>query len=105
MSIAATLDDPSIGVVDADGVLLAGPVDPSKTLIWHGSSLKTTLTVAGDEVPRRVLTDGALKAQLFVATQGTSTDRREALVSCWPSARASAAGALPTTAGTQKDDQ
>jgi hypothetical protein len=29
----------------------------------------------------------------------------DALVSCWPSARASDRGALPASAGTQEDDQ
>ena len=105
MTVAATLDDPPVGVNDADGVLLAGPVDPSEPTLLHHSSLRSTLTVAGGEVPWRVLTDGALTAQLPVATRGTSTERREALVSCWPSARASDAGALPTSAGNTEDDQ
>jgi hypothetical protein len=63
------------------------------------------LTAAGDEVPWQVLIDGALRARLPVAAQGTSTDRREALVSRWPSKRASAEGALPTAAGDTEDDQ
>jgi hypothetical protein len=63
------------------------------------------LTVAGGEVPWRVLIDGALRARLPVAAQGTSTDRREALVSRWPSDRASTLGALPTAAGLTEDDQ
>jgi hypothetical protein len=46
-----------------------------------------------------------LIAQLPAATRGTSTERREALVSSWPSARASALGALPTSADNTKDDQ
>jgi hypothetical protein len=104
MAIAASLEDPSIGINDARGVLLAGPVDASEPAL-HSSSCRSTLTVAGGEVPWRVLTDGALTAQLPVATRGTSTERREALVSSWPSARASDAGALPTSAGTTEDDQ
>ena len=57
------------------------------------------------EVPWRVLIDGALRVRLPVAAQGTATDRREALVSYWPSARTSDAGALPTAAGIPEDDQ
>ena len=101
MSDAPALDDPPVGVDDADRVFFAGPVDPRK----HLTTPLAWLTVAGGEVPWRVLIDGALTAQLPVATQGTSTDRREALVSCWPSTRASAAGALPATAGIPEDDQ
>jgi hypothetical protein len=65
----------------------------------------SALTTIGGEVPWRVLIDGALAAQLPVATQDTSTERREALVSCWPSARASTLGALPASADTPEDDQ
>jgi hypothetical protein len=47
-----------------------------------------------------------LTARLPVARSGhTSTDRREAQVSCWASARASAVGALPTTVGNTEDGQ
>jgi hypothetical protein len=105
VAVAAALQDPPLAVDDAAGVLLAGPVDPSETTITHVCSLRPALTVAGGEVPWRVLTDGALTARLPVAARGTSTERREALVSCWPSARASDAGALPTSAGTKEDDQ
>jgi hypothetical protein len=106
VAIATALHDPPVTVVDADRVLLAGPINASKRVaLAHNSSSPSTLTVAGGEVPWRVLTDGALTAQLPVATRGTSTERREALVSRWPSARASDAGALPTSAGTTKDDQ
>jgi hypothetical protein len=52
-----------------------------------------------------VLIDGALTVRLPVAAQGTSTDRREALVLCWPSARASDVGAALTTVGNTEDDQ
>jgi hypothetical protein len=97
--------DAPIGVDHAAGVLLAGPVDPREATLTHDPSSPDTLTVAGGEVPWRSLTDGALTAQLPVAAQGTSTDRREALVSSWPSERASDLGALPTAAGTQEDDQ
>jgi hypothetical protein len=47
----------------------------------------------------------SLTARLPVATQGTSTERRKAPVSSWPSARASADGGLPTPAGNTEDDQ
>ena len=91
MAIAAPLDDPAVAVGDASGVLLAGPIDPGAATLVHDSSLRpVTLTAAGGEVPWRVLIDGALTARLPVASSGTSTDRREALVSHWPSARASA---------------
>jgi len=43
--------------------------------------------------------------ELVHATQGTSTDHRETLVSSWPSARASALGVLPVTVGNREDDQ
>jgi hypothetical protein len=79
MPIAATLHDPPVDVDHADRVLLAGPVDPSEA-IPHDSSLPSMLTVAGGELPWWSLTDGALMARLPVATRGTSTDRREALV-------------------------
>jgi hypothetical protein len=105
MAVAAALDDPALGVAHAHGVLLAGPVDPGELFPTHDCSFRRTLTVAGGEVPWWSLTDGALTAQLPVATEGTSTERREALVSCWPSARASELGALPASAGTQEDDQ
>jgi hypothetical protein len=105
MPVAAPLDDPPIGVDHADGVLLIGPIDSSEGITDDSSLQPTTLTAAGGEVPWRVLIDGALRARLPVAAQGTSTDRREALVSCWPSTRASAVGALPATAGTTEDDQ
>jgi len=63
------------------------------------------LTAIGGEVPWRVLIHGAQTAQLPVAALGTSTVRREALVSHWPSARASGAGALPTTADLLEVDE
>ena len=106
MTVAASFDDPPIAIVDAHRVLGAGPINSSGPTLTHNSSLQPTiLTAAGDEVPWRLLIDGALRARLPVAAQGTSTDRREALVSRWPSARASNAGALPTAAGTTEDDQ
>jgi hypothetical protein len=105
MPVAAALDDPPVTIDDAHRVLLAGPIDASEPTLCHLCSLLTVLTATGGEVPWRVLTDGALRAQLPVATPGTSTQRREALVSSWPSARASDAGALPTSAGNRKDDQ
>ena len=106
MAIATPLDDPAVAVGDARGVFFAGPIDASETTLVHDSSLQSMiLTAAGGEVPWRVLIDGALRARLPVAAQGTSTDRREALVSLWPSTRASAFGALPAAAGTTKDDQ
>jgi hypothetical protein len=105
MAIATSFNDPSIGIDDTDSVLLTGPIDASEPALSHDSSRRSTLTVAGGEVPWRVLTDGALPARLPVATRGTSTERREALVSSWPSARASDTGALPTSAGTTEDDQ
>jgi hypothetical protein len=105
MPVAATFDDPSTLVDHAARVLLAGPIDASKTLLHSYSFQPSILTAADGEVPWRLLTDGALTARLPVAAQGTSTDRREALVSCWPSARASVVGALPTTVGNTKDDR
>jgi hypothetical protein len=106
MPVTATLEDPPVAVDHTDRMLLAGPIDPSEATLLHDVSLHPmTLTAAGGEVPWRSLIDGALTAQLPVAAQGTSTDRREALVSCWPSARASAVGALPAAAGTTEDDQ
>ena len=72
----------------------------SSTIAYH--DLKE---IPGDIDPSRSLTDGALMARLPVATRGASTERREALVSCWPSERASDGGALPASAGTQEDDQ
>jgi hypothetical protein len=105
MTVAAPFHDPPVSVVDATSVFLAGPIDASKRALTHNPSHRSTLTVAGGEVPWRVLTDGALTAQLPVATRGTSTERREALVSCWPSNRASERGALPASAGTTEDDQ
>jgi hypothetical protein len=104
--VPAALDDPPVRVDHAHRVLGTGPVDPGEpTLLSHNHSLRPTLTIAGGEVPWRSLTDGALTAQLPVAAQGTSTERREAPVSCGPSARASNRGALPAPAGTQEDDQ
>ena len=106
MAIATPLDDPAVAVGNASGVFFAGPIDASEATLVHDSSLQPVmLTAAGGEVPWRVLIDGALRARLPVAAQGTSTDRREALVSLWPSTRASAFGALPAAAGTTKDDQ
>lgn len=105
MTVATPLDDPPVAIDDAAGVFLAGPIDTSEARLRHDHSPPSRLTDAGGEVPWWSLIDGALKAQLPVATQGTSTDRREALVSCWPSHRASALGALPTAAGTTEDDQ
>src|SRR5439155_3317123 len=102
----APFDDPAVFVDDAAGVFLAGPIDPSEALFWHDPHLRPRrLTDAGGEVPWRSLIDGAQTARLPVAALGTWTDRREALVSCWPSARASTDGALPTAAGTRKDGQ
>jgi hypothetical protein len=105
MAIAAPFEDPSVTVNHAASVLGAGPVNPGEATVSHDTSHLPALTVAGGEVPWRVLTDGALMAQLPVATRGTSTEHREALVSYWPSARASDAGALPASAGIQEDDQ
>ena len=102
MTVSAALGDPPVGIDDTHRVLLAGPVHTGEPALIHNSSCRSTLTVAGGEVPWRVLTDGALTAQLPVATRGTSTERREALVSSWPSARASDAGALPTSAGNTR---
>jgi hypothetical protein len=62
-------------------------------------------TAAGGELPSRVLIDRALRARLPVAAQATSTDRREPLVSRWPSSWASTGGALPGAAGTAGDAQ
>jgi hypothetical protein len=93
------------GVHHARCVFLAGPIHTSEPSFLQESSSQRTLTVVGGEIPWRLLTDGALTAQLPVATRGTSTERREALVSCWPSARASELGALPTSADNTKDDQ
>jgi hypothetical protein len=101
---APTLNDPPLAVDHADGVLLAGPINAGEAFL-HDYLLGTPLTCVGGEVPWRVLTDGALTARLPVATRGTSTERREALVSCWPSTRASAGGALPASADTKEDDQ
>jgi hypothetical protein len=99
MPIAAALHDPPLLVNDAYRVLLAGPIDPSETtLLLHDHASPRRLTVVGGEVPWRMLTDGALTARLPIAARGTSTERREALVSNWPSARASAKGALPASA-------
>jgi hypothetical protein len=91
----AALDDPLLGVDLVHGVFLAGPVDPGELPRAYDCSSRPTLTVAGGEVPWWALTDDALTAQLPVATQGTSTKRREALVTCWPSQRASDVGAPP----------
>jgi hypothetical protein len=105
VAIATALGDAPVGVHDAGSMLLAGPIDPGEPVLSHRCSPSSTLTVAGGEVPWRMLTDSALTTQLRVATQGTSTDRREALVSSRPSARARDSGARPTSAGTQEDDQ
>jgi hypothetical protein len=102
MTVTATLNDPSLAVDDADRVLLACPVDPGEHV---NTSCARTSPIAGGEVPWWSLTDGAPAARLHVATQGTSTERREALVSCWPSARASRVGAFPAPAGTKEDEQ
>jgi hypothetical protein len=105
MTVTTPFDDPAVSVDHAHGVFLASPVDASE-VTSHDSSLQPLmLTAAGGEVPWRLLIDGAQVARLPVAALGTSTDRREALVSCWPSARASELGALPTAAGTTEDDQ
>jgi hypothetical protein len=104
MPVAPTLDDPPVPVDNADGVLLAGPIDASEPTPCH-DHLQSTLPVAGDEVPWRGLIDGALTAQVPVAARGTSTDHRETQLSRWPSARARRAGVLPVTAGTPEDDQ
>jgi hypothetical protein len=104
MPVAATLDHPP-GLVDhAARMFLDGPIGASKTTFHNRSFQSTNLTAPDGEVPWRLLTDGALTAQLPVAAEGISTDRREALVSCSASARASALGALPTTVGNGKDD-
>ena len=103
MADAPALHDAGVLVNDAYRVLLACPVNPSH--VAHLITSPVRLTDVGGEVPWRVLTDGALTAQLPVVAQGTSTERREALVSSWPSERASAAGALPPFADTKKDDQ
>jgi hypothetical protein len=63
------------------------------------------LTIVGSEVPWRMLTDGALTRNSLLPLLGTSTERREALVSKRPSARASAKGALPASADNPKLDQ
>jgi hypothetical protein len=86
-------------------MLLSGPIDASKTTTHNDFLSSSDLTGADGEVPSRLLTDGALMARLPVAAQGTSTNRRETLVSSWPSARASEIGVLPATVGNTKDDQ
>jgi len=72
VSVATTLDDPPIGIVDAHRVLLAGPVNSRK----HRTPFDRPGLHAGEEVPWRALIGGALRARLPVAAQGTSTDRR-----------------------------
>src|SRR5207302_221881 len=72
LSVATTLDDPPIGIVDAHRVLLAGPVNSRK----HRTPFDRPGLHAGEEVPWRALIGGALRARLPVAAQGTSTDRR-----------------------------
>jgi hypothetical protein len=102
--LAAALDNSTLSVIDADGALLAGPSDLSEAILTHNFSLRT-LTGTGGEVPWWSLANGALKARLPAATQGTSMERREALISSWPSARASDPGALPASAGPKEEDQ
>jgi hypothetical protein len=98
--MTAALEAPPVSLDDADRVLLA--CDPGE---HDTTSSDRTSPTAGGEVPWWSLTDGARKARLPVATRGTSTERRDALVSSWRSARASDAGAVPAPAGTQEDDQ
>jgi hypothetical protein len=105
MTVAATLNDPPVAVDNADGMLLAGLIDASEATLSHHHSLRSALTVAGEEVPWRGLIDGALTAQVPVAARGTSPDHRETPLSRWPSTRARLAGVLPVTAGNPEDDQ
>ena len=80
MPVTATLDDPPVRVDHAARVLLASPINASKTTTTHNYFLPIMiLTVADGEVPWRLLTDGALGATPC-RRSGTSTDRREALV-------------------------
>jgi hypothetical protein len=102
MDDTSALDDPSLLIDDTDRVLLAGPVDPSN--VAHPRYVTAVaLTAFGGEVPWRVLADGAQAAQPPVVAQGTSTERREAQVSCRPAHPASDGGALPPSADTKED--
>jgi hypothetical protein len=96
LEFATVVDGKDVEGIDKLTFDDAGMITELKVMIRPASALQRVGAKMAEEFP---------KVGLRLPSRGTSTERREALVSCWPSARASATGALPTSADNRKDDQ
>src|SRR5919201_3914486 len=83
---AMLLDSTSLGVEDHEPVLLARQVEPAGASLHRSSFTRVAERGPTGEVPWRMLIDGPSVGRRPVAAPGAS-HRREAQVSCGPSAR------------------